>query len=378
MQPDEFSDNLRIRVDERDPILDKLDRAAAKSPPTSRRGSQRLAYRVEGIRVTITHPGGSVARCLVKGRNLSAGGMSFLYGGFLHHGTACTIILKTTGERPVVVEASVRSCRFVQQNIHEVGVQFREKLDPRLFCGPGTKVTSEDGDPVSQSPSLAGSVLLSELHELEERFLCQKLRSAGLVALTSASIGSALDLIRRLPFDVVILSDSRCEQPVAQMLHSIRAAGHRGVLAVLSNAITHSASDELEGSALCVCFPRPLDVDSLLRTLASSMLPPDPRPIFSDLVEETSPVVSYIKQSHSIALQLRDSVASQDMGAVRRICLQLRATAAGYGFGAISEVARQVEHLAGARSPGPDADRAAMFLAALLDQTRERRNRSAA
>lgn len=366
MHLEDFADNLRLRSEDRDPLLDKLDFAAAKLPSSSRRNSQRLAYRVESIPVTITHPGGSVARCLVKARNLSAGGMSFLYGGFLHHGTECRIILKTLDASSVVVDATVRSCRLVQHHIHEVGVQFREKLDPTLFCGPTAKVTSSDGAPAGKSRLLQGTVLLTALHDVEERGLSQRLRGTGLTVLTAPSVGAALDLLRRLTFDVLICSDSIRTDPAGDMLKSLRAAGHSGLLVVLTESASQDLVDVMEGNALCMCFARPVEISQLTRAIAETMSPSEPRPILCDLNDETSPVGSFVDSARTISRQLREATQARDVTGARRGCLQIRTTAGGYGFGAVAEVARQAEQLLIASPNAPMAFRTVEYLSDLL------------
>ncbi len=373
MPSEEFADNLRIRAEERDPLLDKLDQASAKTPANSRRGSQRLEYRVEGVPVTITHPGGSVARFLVKARNLSAGGMSFLNGGFLHQNTECRIVLKTVDGRQVIVDSRVRTCRLIQQHIHEVGVQFHEKLDPRMFCGRSATVTSRDGE-----PAVRGSVLLVALHELEERGLFQRLRACGLTVLTASSLGASLDLLRRLPFDGVICSDSSRAEPVAEMLRKIREAGHAGMLAVLSDAVSPALTSELEGNALCVCFPRPVRIDLITQALHGTMCSGEASPIYSELTRDDSHVDFFIDEARTLARQLGEAALRRDVSTARKACLQVRTTAGGYGFGAIAEVARQSEQQLMANPHAPDAFRALEFLAELMLRLRAGYQRSAA
>jgi len=81
---EDFMDTLRVRPMDRKQLLDNLDHASKEGDARARRNNQRMEYRADKIQLSVTHPGGTLGRFYVKARNLSAGGLSFLHGGFLH------------------------------------------------------------------------------------------------------------------------------------------------------------------------------------------------------------------------------------------------------------------------------------------------------
>jgi len=371
MQLEEFADNLRIRPEHRGLLLDRLDQAASKSGSTSRRSSQRMVYRAENVPVCISHPGGSISRCLVKARNLSAGGMSFLYGGYLHQNTECRIVLKTIDLRSVIVDANVRSCRLIQQNVHEVGVQFKEKLDPANFCGHSAKIASSDGASTASLPAMNATALLLAESSSDQQALTAALRKRGLTVLTNSSCGAAYDMLRRLNFDSVVAIHAGQSQTPAELASALRSSGHAGVLGLIADGMSLSEATRLAKTESCLCFDRAMPVDSIVDAVANAIQTRSTPTVVGEVCDSTSPVGYFLELSRTLSRQLREACAMKDPDVVRRICLQIRTTASGYGFGVVAEVARQTEQaLAGSSVESPDAYRTAEFLAAMLLQLR--------
>ena len=125
--------------------LTRMDRTACK-PESNRRATERYPYRPSSLVARIRQPGdGSYTCYAVQPRNLSAGGMSFLHGGFVHAGSSCVVQLITVEGSRKEVAASIVGCRYVDGNIHEVSVRFTEEIDPTDFC--------EDAQPIDDPPA---------------------------------------------------------------------------------------------------------------------------------------------------------------------------------------------------------------------------------
>lgn len=73
---------------------------------------------------------------LVPTRDISATGLSFLHGGFVHVGTRCTVQLITMHGTWNEVPAVVVRCQYVEGGVHEVAVRFDREIDPRRTRRP--------------------------------------------------------------------------------------------------------------------------------------------------------------------------------------------------------------------------------------------------
>ena len=109
-------------------VLCRLDEIPVPRSALERRREERWEYRMSDIAVLVAHPGGGSGRFLVCSRNLSAGGMGFIHGGYLHPGSDCRIALTRPDGSRLAVEGVVAHCRHVEGPHHEIGIRFQEQI----------------------------------------------------------------------------------------------------------------------------------------------------------------------------------------------------------------------------------------------------------
>ena len=146
MEEPEFNSHLQINAAERDQMLARLD-AFARSSGGEResRSEKRWPYRTSNIALIVQHPGGGAGRFLVCSRNLSAGGIGFIHGGYLHPGSECSILLRDRDGSPMALAGKVVYCRHLNGRYHEIGIKFSERIDPVRILG-STVTPGERGD----------------------------------------------------------------------------------------------------------------------------------------------------------------------------------------------------------------------------------------
>ena len=119
-----------------------LDNDSDGELDNERRTYRRFNFRNSNIVVNITHPGGSISTVAAGTRNLSSGGLAFIYWGFLHNGTGCEVIMKTQAGQTHTAIGTVVSCRHVSGTYHLIGVKFDALIDPWLFFREKTAVSN--------------------------------------------------------------------------------------------------------------------------------------------------------------------------------------------------------------------------------------------
>lgn len=140
-QTDEAHRTVRATSDEIRSLLDEMD-SAPRDPHSAERESKRFGYRVPSCTIRLQQPGAPAPTTFDSPtRNLSDTGMSFLHGGFVHAGSKCRIFLAAEDGRKAEVAGTVVRCRYVERLIHEVSVQFDEKITPAMF---GADVTEAE------------------------------------------------------------------------------------------------------------------------------------------------------------------------------------------------------------------------------------------
>lgn len=154
MKKDEYRNTVRISDDERRRLLDELDRVQAVAsedvgPDDNRRQDRRFIYRPGHISIAVEQPRGGTTFLSVSPRNISAGGVAFLHGGFLHTGSRCTLRLGPQPKGIVEIAGEIVNCRHIEGLLHEVSVKFDRPIDPSLFVRIDE---SQDAAPSEQAP----------------------------------------------------------------------------------------------------------------------------------------------------------------------------------------------------------------------------------
>ena len=162
--------SARISEAELRGILDRLDAGDADNPARNRRGTPRVAFRKIEVLCRIFHPGGSMTSTLVATRNLSAGGASFLYPGFLHKNTKIELVLGRRQGGEDVVSGTITHCQLVKGSLHLMGVRFVTKVFPKLYLDPSEWNELGDGATVDAA-KLSGVVVHLDPQEMDRLLL---------------------------------------------------------------------------------------------------------------------------------------------------------------------------------------------------------------
>ena len=169
-------------------ILDDLDATRGRHPDAAKRRSSRRSWR-KPLKVWITQPSGDHRKIEVVTRNLSSGGLSFLYNGYLHVGTSCELQLITDDNAWVDIQGIIVRCRFVAGRVHEASVRFARSVDDSLF----------------ESRTLSASILLVDDAEDQSRLTAHYLSKTGAEVVTANRGVRALKLVAEHDFDLILL-----------------------------------------------------------------------------------------------------------------------------------------------------------------------------
>ncbi|MEO1129696.1 MAG: PilZ domain-containing protein [Planctomycetota bacterium] len=331
MPEKKFTRAIRLPEAHVDKLLEKM--AAGNRPiENSRRRQSRVAYRVADVAMAITHPGGTRGHYLVHCRNLSSGGMSFLHGGFLHIGAQCCIVLHTRGGDLKALMGTIRSCRLITGQVHEVGVEFVERIDLDGFIDPNA--AQEDGsgadasrDVRQQTIELAGDVLVLQTQDSDN--LMRALDASGLAASSADCLGSALDQLKLTPFDAVVFDADTSAQTIEALQ---QAAGDATLIGI-------SADVTLDPPLLTA-----RDRDDVITALASALGSPEERAGSSVLhsrfakdAAAATTIQNGVKRFAEFAEQLADGAAPEPAA-----CRGIADVAVQAGFPSIAFAARRV------------------------------------
>ncbi len=329
--------SIRCSDEEIVAVLDGLD----AEPPVAAaelRSQERFSFRRTACVVHLQQPGEAetVAHQVIS-RGLSAGGMSFLYGGFVHRGSKCVVQLVSTHGAWENVAGTVASCRHVQGFIHEIGVQFGREIDVGQFCPDAVKTRvlfAEDDLSIVRLVTLHLSKLNTELtHVVDGQ--------------------AAVDQARENIFDVILMD---MEMPVLDGFEATRELREKGYVGkiIASTALTAPADRERCLQAGCDGYlSKPYsreDLSALLKSLQEE-------PLFSSMADSPAMIeliASFCDELPSKLRAVEEAYATEDMGKLEALSRSLKGEAGSYGFEPITDAAAEIEKAVRKETPNKE------------------------
>lgn len=306
-------------------MLDSLDEStdhkeANRRPP-------RYRYRIKALVVHMQQPGFSTpVPYLVPSRNISANGLSFLHGGFVHPGTRCLVQLITSYGTWTNAVGTATRCRYVEANVHEVALTFDEEVDPAVYCTDAvkTRVLVVDDEPsIARIVTFHLEQLNAEVDHAEN----------GQVAVEKAS-ASAYDLIL-MDMDMPVMNGF-------DAVRALREKGYSGTIAAATGLTQESDRQDCLDAGCDRYLPKPYaraDLASMLDSLREEPLfssfhdAPAMRTLIRSFVSELPPKMHAIEEARR----------SSDTDKLRGIVRVLKGEGSAYGFEIITDFAEQVE-----------------------------------
>lgn len=338
-----FHNRVRLSSTERSKLLCRLDEAPAEQHGRDRRRWKRWEYRMSDIALVVQHPGGGNGRYLVCARNLSAGGISFIHGGYLHPGSDCKVVLPRRDGTPWVVAGVIVHCRHLQGSHHEVGLQFVKEVDPTFLLPDPVEDDEGTRDQTLELPTLEGNVLVIDQSSNDRRLLTHQLRATGITLQMVEAPGLALDAIRQQAFELV-LCDLNLEDDAVRMIGNIRALDFKGPILVITAEHDPKRLIQARTAGANEIIGKPANPIYLAALLAEWLrVPAVDRPVFSTLEDKPGMVeliADFIEDAHRKAGLIEKGVTRADLSGLRELCLSLAGSAAGHGFAPLTEAAR--------------------------------------
>ncbi len=331
----------RLNETQRKALLQRLDEMDPVPSAHNRRGMPRMPFRRTHVAVTITQPAGGTISCTVPTRDLSAGGLSFIYWGFLYKGSHIQCILTRTGGAADLIESQVTWCKLLGGGNHLIGVRFRDAIQPELY------LTLQDG-PVRAKAfdprNLTGKVLVVTSNALERNLLSHYLKQTQIEFVCVDQPDLAVEICSRQTFDLLLCDLDFDGNEAERAIVAMRMGGFDGSLLALtaeSDLGSHKKSREAGAAAI---LRKPLAEDTFLHEIARWLncgRHGEDGPLYSELTGRglDDLIGQFVEQCRFATQQLRDQLAKEDLPGLRATANLIRGHGASYGFPAASEAA---------------------------------------
>ena len=306
-------------------LLDRLDEDAQASVGAGA-VSREYAYR-KGLIVDMLQPGAvTPTRYAVQPRRISESELWILHGSFLHTGTQCTVQLVTLHGTWASVTGAVSHCRYLEENIHDVCVQFLQRIDPALFCpeaGRTRVLLVEEDDALARLAEFHLSQLNADVEHVQE---CRR----------------AIDLALEKRYDVILFDVEMNGGEGFEAVKELRSTGYTQTIVAFS-ALQDPGEHEPCMSAGCdLVLTKPFSRDDI-RTLLHSLRR---APLLSSFYNDPSmtPLVNkFVAELPEKVRAIEKALISENIGSLQTMVRGLRAQGSSYGFEVLTDAARVVE-----------------------------------
>ena len=342
MPDEDFHSHVRLNSAERSKLLCRLDEAPGRAG-RDRRRYKRWEYRMSDIAVLVQHPAGGTGRYLVCARNISAGGLSAIHGGYIHPGSECKIVLPRREGGPFAVSGVIVHCRHLEGSYHEIGIRFTQEVDPAALVPQMIAEGEGAADQDSEMPALEGRILVVDQSPADRKLMMHNLSGTALILKMVSSAGAAIDAVRKHTYDL-ILCDLHLENDAVRMIKQIRASDYKGPIIVVTAESSATRLTEARAAGANEIIGKPHSAAYLASLLAEWLdVPGVDRPIYSNL-EETSGmaelIADFVDEVQKKTHQLEKAMEQTDVAAARELCVELVGSGTGFGFGSVTEAAR--------------------------------------
>ena len=339
---DPFHNHVRLNSTERSKLLCRLDEAPDHLG-RDRRRYKRWEFRMSDIAVLVQHPGGGTGRYLVCARNISAGGLSCIHGGYIHPGSECKVVLPQRDGHPFAVDGVIVHCRHVQGSYHEVGVQFVEEIDPSALLGQPLGDAENPDGAAPDMPTMDGRVLIVDPSSAERALLSYQLRETGLTMTMVEATGAAIDAIRRNSYQL-LLCHLHLGDVAIRMIKQIRRVGFKEPIIVMTGESSPKLLAEARAAGANEIIGKPRHPVFLASMIAEWLeVPGLDSPVYSSLQENPGMaeiIADYLNDVQKKVRQLEKTKDHPGLTLARTISLELLDSGAGFGFDAVSDAAR--------------------------------------
>ncbi|MCC7145181.1 MAG: response regulator [Phycisphaeraceae bacterium] len=351
-------ETIHLNPRERQRLLNKNTQQPLKSGQAERRGL-RVIYQPNELLISLLQPAGQRVTFRVMPRNLSAKGVGFVHGRYVHVGSECLVTLVNLAGMPTNIGGVVVQCRHEEGMLHQVSVKFHNLIDLEEFV----KLSDEDTKKLRselQQVELAecseqfeqlkvfGKALVIDDGSADRRLLRMWLSQMGLEVVEALNALEAMAAAKE-GVDLVLLDVSSDQGKGMGIATQIR--GQRIASPIIG--LSADESEEIKQNAMkagCDAFlVKPFQPDELTNAIRQVIKGANRDnkqtigPLRSSLAAD--PLMKPLIQAFVAGLEeqvgkLRRALEDADVPMLATLCHQLKGAGASHGFEEITQVAK--------------------------------------
>ncbi|MGP1346772.1 MAG: response regulator [Phycisphaerales bacterium] len=344
---DQVFNTLRLSSRDIQRVLEDLERRSLNDQAGIHRESRRWIMRTQRVIVTVVREMNQRMHFVVAPRNLSRGGMAFLSGNYLHVGSKCFVTLRSFRGKGMVVPATVRRCQHLAGRLHDVGVEFDDRVDPQNFLIETNGQYMFNAEKVEVA-DLEGMVLVVSAEPFEQRLIGHYFSDSNIDLVFASSGEQAMQMLDLNP-DLAFVDIDLPDQSGFEFVASARERGFTAPVLLLSA----EESDKMRGIAFDeganeILF-KPVSPELMHRATAEYLLAAaeQRRAELSSVesVERATGIgkaerTDYAAELRNIAELIQKAYDAGDLDTIESKLKVMKSSAQGYGFPGVAKLAK--------------------------------------
>lgn len=332
-------DTLRMSSFDLDQLICRLERDGPPTSTNSKRASKRWRAQTQKVAVTTHDEQGGKRTLIMAPRNISTGGMGLLHGGFLHPGTVCAIVLRDVRGKAMQIAGSVTRCSHLQGTIHELGVKFDQRINPRdyfIWAGNDYLFNAESVTP----GQLSGTVLIVNDSPADQRLISHLLRGTALEFIYARTGEDGLEMLEQAPH-IALVDYQLPDMDGLTLVTAARSRGCTTPMLLLSGCPDQELRHAAIGAGAKEMLFKPLSEALLHKALAEYLLLGDIQrrdddPFRASAAHASSESIeSCIEEIRASADKLLAMMAANNLEQLTASLGRLHGAAADFGFKAL-------------------------------------------
>lgn len=341
-------DTLKLPESQLETLLSDLERATREPFANSQRGSRRWSMSLQRVVVTFQSERGEHHHVCVP-RNISTDGAAVLHGGFVYVSTPCRIAMRDLKGRAVSLPGRVVRCRLVRGTMHDIGIEFDSRINPREFIDFGAEVPFNIER--VEKDRLVGRLLVIEDNRADQKLIAHHFKDTKLEIQYASDAANGLTMLREQP-DLVLCDMDLPEKSGLDVTREARSAGFPGPIVLMATSKDRELRAEAIEAGANEVIRKPFKGELLLRAAAEFLMGLEtenpergrivPKLENSELTSEL--VCDYVDDLRRKCDEIAELLDKGDSEAIVRIIDQIRGSGSSYGLEPLSIVAEQAAH----------------------------------
>ncbi len=337
-------DTLRLSARDLDQIVTDLEKDSCKEGAI-RRSLKRWTFSGSKALLTLNSDLGNSRHFIIAPRNLSAGGVAALHGGYIHVGTKCTVSMKRLDRTAQSVRGKIVRCSHMQGNLHDLGIQFDQHIDPEMFVDFGDN-TAFNVKHVDLS-KLQGSVLVVEDSLADQRLFSHYFAGTSLEINFARDAETALDMLSESP-DLIFVDYHLPQMNGLDFVVAAKSRGYSGPVIVLTGDTSSHLRDKALSIGAAELLHKPCTKELLHQAAAEYLIAGAGQqtrghgPLIASAKEvglTLELLQMYVDDLKNFSSGIQQCIADADREKLRTLAVQIRSSAKGHGYAPIGQAA---------------------------------------